>query len=200
MFLVWSYSCLCPNHWIQVYSQEWRCSWSSADRQCSNYIWVINNFIAYNVHLILEVWQCFVFIGRSLFIFIFYHYMERYPCYFRVEEWYRMHVQHLYLNIYIYISAGTVMTTKLDRFSSKFLWLLIISNIFSLSNNPTIELQLGMDDEILTWDLMTLQKLISNCYDQDKQRIYHRTWTKWHWSVIWWALSGGKILANLLVY
>ena len=25
---------------------EWRCSWSSADRQCSNYIWVINNFIA----------------------------------------------------------------------------------------------------------------------------------------------------------
>ena len=28
-------------------SREWRCSWSSADRQCSNYIWVINNFIAY---------------------------------------------------------------------------------------------------------------------------------------------------------
>ena len=26
---------------------EWRCSWSSADRRCSNYIWVINNFIAY---------------------------------------------------------------------------------------------------------------------------------------------------------
>ena len=24
-----------------------RCSWSSADRRCSNYIWVINNFIAY---------------------------------------------------------------------------------------------------------------------------------------------------------
>ena len=28
-------------------SWEWRCSWSSADRRCSNYIWVINNFIAY---------------------------------------------------------------------------------------------------------------------------------------------------------
>ena len=28
-------------------SWEWRCSWSSADRLCSNYIWVINNFIAY---------------------------------------------------------------------------------------------------------------------------------------------------------
>ena len=26
---------------------EWRCSWSSADRRWSNYIWVINNFIAY---------------------------------------------------------------------------------------------------------------------------------------------------------
>ena len=29
-----------------VLSQEWRCSWSSADRRCSNYIWVINKFIA----------------------------------------------------------------------------------------------------------------------------------------------------------
>ena len=28
-------------------SREWRCSWSSADRRCSNYIWVINNSIAY---------------------------------------------------------------------------------------------------------------------------------------------------------
>ena len=28
-------------------SREWRCSWSSADRRCSNYIWVIDNFIAY---------------------------------------------------------------------------------------------------------------------------------------------------------
>ena len=28
-------------------SPEWRCSWSSADRRCSNYIWVIDNVIAY---------------------------------------------------------------------------------------------------------------------------------------------------------
>ena len=28
-------------------SREWRCSWSCADRRCSNYIWVIDNFIAY---------------------------------------------------------------------------------------------------------------------------------------------------------
>ena len=40
-------SCLCPIQWSQVFSREWRCSWSSADRLCSSYIWVINNFIAY---------------------------------------------------------------------------------------------------------------------------------------------------------
>ena len=28
-------------------SGEWRCSWSSADRRCANFIWVINNLIAY---------------------------------------------------------------------------------------------------------------------------------------------------------
>ena len=28
-------------------SREWRYSWSSADRRCSNYIWVINNLIAF---------------------------------------------------------------------------------------------------------------------------------------------------------
>ena len=28
-------------------SREWRCSWSSADRRCSNYIRVISNLIAY---------------------------------------------------------------------------------------------------------------------------------------------------------
>ena len=47
MFLVSSRTCLCTIHWTQVLNREWRCSWSSADRRCSNYIWVINNFIAY---------------------------------------------------------------------------------------------------------------------------------------------------------
>ena len=28
-------------------SGDWRCSWSSADRRCSNYIWVINNLTVY---------------------------------------------------------------------------------------------------------------------------------------------------------
>ena len=46
MILLASCSCLCPIHWSQVLSRKWRCSWSSADRRCYNYIWVINNFIA----------------------------------------------------------------------------------------------------------------------------------------------------------
>ena len=52
MFLISSCNCLCPIHWSHVLSQEWRCSWSSADRQCSNYICVINNFITSDVSYI----------------------------------------------------------------------------------------------------------------------------------------------------
>ena len=37
----------CPIYWSRVLSREWRCSWSCADRRCFNYIWVINNLIAY---------------------------------------------------------------------------------------------------------------------------------------------------------
>ena len=47
MFLVLYCNCLCPIHWSQVLSGLWRCRWGSADRHCSVYIWVINNFIAY---------------------------------------------------------------------------------------------------------------------------------------------------------
>ena len=47
MFPVSSCSCLSPIQWSQVLSREWWCSWSSADRRCSNYIWVIDSFIAY---------------------------------------------------------------------------------------------------------------------------------------------------------
>ena len=38
--------CLWPIQWSQVLSRELRCSWSRADRRCSNYIWVIGNCIA----------------------------------------------------------------------------------------------------------------------------------------------------------
>ena len=47
MFLVWSCSCLCSIYWIHVLSWGWKCSWSSADRRCSNYIWVINSLISH---------------------------------------------------------------------------------------------------------------------------------------------------------
>ena len=47
MFLFSSCSCVCKIYWSQALSREWRCSRSSADRRCSNYIWVINNVIAY---------------------------------------------------------------------------------------------------------------------------------------------------------
>ena len=47
MFLVLPCCWLCPIHWSHVLSWEWRCSWSSTDRRCSYYVWVINNFIDY---------------------------------------------------------------------------------------------------------------------------------------------------------
>ena len=40
------FTTICPSCG-QVLSREWRCSWSSADRRCSNYIWVIDNLIGY---------------------------------------------------------------------------------------------------------------------------------------------------------
>ena len=48
-------------------SPEWRCSWSSADRRCSNYIWVINNFIAYKGATYIRGFTVIVWL-RSLWI------------------------------------------------------------------------------------------------------------------------------------
>ena len=62
MILVSSCICLCPIYWIQVLSREWRCSWSSADRRCSNYNWVINNLIAYKGAAYIRDWQYIVYI------------------------------------------------------------------------------------------------------------------------------------------
>ena len=33
-------------YWSHVLGRQWRCSWSSTGRWCSNYIWVFRNFIA----------------------------------------------------------------------------------------------------------------------------------------------------------
>ena len=35
--------------WSHVLSQEGSCSWNNANRQFSNYIWVINNFISKDI-------------------------------------------------------------------------------------------------------------------------------------------------------
>ena len=50
-----SYSCLCAIYWSPVLSQWWRSSWSSTDRQCSNYIWVITNLMRTKVRVIITV-------------------------------------------------------------------------------------------------------------------------------------------------
>ena len=60
MFLV--SSCNLPNpFWSQVLSQEWRFSWSSANRRCSNCIWLINNFVAYEGAAYIRVLKVFMF-------------------------------------------------------------------------------------------------------------------------------------------
>ena len=55
MFFALSCNCLCPIHWSQKLSREWRCSWIIADRRCSNYIWMINNLLPTMMRLILRV-------------------------------------------------------------------------------------------------------------------------------------------------
>ena len=64
-------SCLRSIHWSQVLSWEWRCSWSSADRRCSNYIWVINNFIAYwGAIYIRGLWYFSDWMDMPTFVFL----------------------------------------------------------------------------------------------------------------------------------
>ena len=48
MIFISSCSCFCLIYWSKVLSKLWRCCWSSADRRCSNYIWMMNNYVAYS--------------------------------------------------------------------------------------------------------------------------------------------------------
>ena len=62
MFLVSSCSCLCPIHWSQVLGWEWRCSWSCANRWCSNYMSAmlqlhLSDQQFYCLCVILEAWR-----------------------------------------------------------------------------------------------------------------------------------------------
>ena len=66
MILVLPCSCFCPIHRSHVLSSEWRCNWRSTDRRCSNYIWLISNFISYSGPAyirclrVLNIWWEFV--------------------------------------------------------------------------------------------------------------------------------------------
>ena len=77
-----SCSGLCPIHWSQVLCWKWRCSWSSAVRQCSNYIWVINNFIAYGGASYIRGFMVF-----SIYIFLWLFQLI-------VSQWHSILVQH----------------------------------------------------------------------------------------------------------
>ena len=68
MFLVSCCSCLCRIHWSQVLSRQWRCSWSSASRRCSNYIWVINNFIGYKGASYIRRLMLILFLQNNQFV------------------------------------------------------------------------------------------------------------------------------------
>ena len=78
MFLVSSCSCLRFVHWSHVLSWEWRCSWSSADRRCSNYIWVITNCIAYKGATYIRGFTVGLFIMIYAPFFISFHFHDPY--------------------------------------------------------------------------------------------------------------------------
>ena len=86
MSLSSSCSCLYPIQWSHGLNREWRYSWSSTDRQYSNYIWV-NNLLLTKVRLISEVWRYYMW-KRKTMTFVFRWPMTcrisifktRYPC------------------------------------------------------------------------------------------------------------------------
>ena len=69
MSLASSCSCLCPVQWSQVLSWEWRCSRSSADRRCSNYIWVIDHFISYQSASYIRDLMVYIYLYTGLALY-----------------------------------------------------------------------------------------------------------------------------------
>ena len=57
MIIVSSPSCLCPVHWSQLLSPEWRCSWSSANRRGSTTSEWSTSLLPSKVRVILAVWR-----------------------------------------------------------------------------------------------------------------------------------------------
>ena len=106
MFLVSSCNCFCAIYWSHVLSREWRCSWSSADRRCSNCIWVINNFSAY--------WGMSFIRGLVVRFYPFYSYAALY-------------FPHLYWNI----TSCLLFLVCIQRFSTTFAMLTFIDTALS---------------------------------------------------------------------
>ena len=88
------------SHWSQVWSPEWRCNWSSANRRCSNYIWVINYFIAYySASYIRGLW--YVVCPRvSIMLTIFFN---RWKCITKItwkSIWMKTHIQRYQIKVW----------------------------------------------------------------------------------------------------
>ena len=67
-------SCIRAIYWSQMLRGERRCSWSSADRRCSNYIWVVNKFnpkygASYirDLTVLLVMWSAHAYLPMSSF-------------------------------------------------------------------------------------------------------------------------------------
>ena len=96
MFSISFCSCLCTIHWSQMF-----CSWSSANRRCSNYIWVMNNSMAHSGVAYI----------RGLTVSISFHHLTMYIPYY-------MYMISLYC-IWLWLYHGFVMNSS-DLFSCIF--------------------------------------------------------------------------------
>ena len=83
VIVVSSCSCLWPIHWSQLLSWEWRCNWSSADRRCSNYIWVMKKCIANS---------CVSYIRGLTIVMIYYSIPLLWTIFIRTLEWAQKHL------------------------------------------------------------------------------------------------------------
>ena len=141
MFLVSSCSCLRSINWSHVLSWEWRCSWSSADRRCSNYIWVINNFIAYKGAIYIRgftvTWIYPLWIGINIRDFtISEESFNRCNCCWispEVNKWFL----HQYLKVYKSI-CSTILPAYIDKPKRTIEWLVIPSMVGNQNFQPLL--------------------------------------------------------------
>ena len=90
-------------------SREWRCSWSSADRRCSNHIWVINIFIIMFTimltrgQLILAFWRYMI---SKCMIVLIHIYVE-----IKLDDITYFYADMSVSKIYCYIRHDRILTT-----------------------------------------------------------------------------------------